>query len=467
MKEWHSTSCKPKAEQTVKVLLNHTELLTFLQLGPLIFLVVVSLSCAGEETKGNFSPSNNCGDVDCFPDECILEDNHAICISTETPNNENISETEDLDLCDQESDFPIEQEPVEEGIPQECEPQDDPLLLPGEIRLTTDGDFIDMPFINYDIHENTVVFCDDDWKMHICKLPCGTCEIKEFPDSEYDCVYPTVYKDTVACNTRLIHRDPENREDLLLYNISSGEIRYPTDVGDYLDMHGNWIVWIEFAPDLYYYNIADGTLKSIETSSSSTSDCLARTSDEKIVWIRNYSNEYTDVMLIDLHDSSSLKKINETKGYTGDPAISGNWIVWISDLFLGTLNPNGESILRAYNLFSNERITIDPQPHQKTYPDIDGSRVVWTDFRNGGRDSFGYYFNSDIWLYDLERREARPIAETNLLQLKPRISGRWVLYLDTRWRSPQDDLVVFDLCTLDWYESDPMCVGSSKKRQNH
>ena len=434
----------------------------------IVLFAIICLSCTKEKTDQSF-PFDRCGDVDCFPGECIFENDRAVCVSTESPDEENISETDLLDISDKDSDIPIEQDlvEVEIDIPQECEPQNDPLLLPGEIRLTTDEDIIDMSFVNYDIHENTVVFGDKDWKIHICNLPCGACMIKEFPDSELDCVYPTVYKDKVACNTRRPNRTPPYDKELLLYNIKSQEIQYFVPVDNYLDMFGDWIVWDGSLPDIRYYNILTGESGGVPSDSYYTSDYSPRISHERIVFTRSHSSEFTHIFVHDVVENASYNLNEGSLEFNITPDSSQDWVIWIADAWLPNLNADGKSNLTAYNLETKEKVIIDPQPHEKTFPSIDGSRVVWTDFRNGGRDSFGYYFNSDIWLYDLERREARPIAETDLLQLKPRISGRWVLYLDTRWRSPKDDLVVFDLCTLDWYESDPMCVGSSKKRQNH
>ncbi|RJO71941.1 MAG: hypothetical protein C4523_03770 [Myxococcales bacterium] len=124
-------------------------------------------------------------------------------------------------------------------------------------------------------------------------------------------------------------------------------------------------------------------------------------------------------------------------------------------------SPNGKGILVAQDLISSERSVIDPHDAEKTDPDIDEDRLVWTDLRNGGRvpDRFTF-INADIYLYDFTKDIVVQLTSDPSNQFWPRIRGRWVIYLDQRWGD--DDVTAFDLCTLDIYKDDPMCAAGKK-----
>ncbi|RJO71943.1 MAG: hypothetical protein C4523_03780 [Myxococcales bacterium] len=110
---------------------------------------------------------------------------------------------------------------------------------------------------------------------------------------------------------------------------------------------------------------------------------------------------------------------------------------------------------------SSERTVIDPNDAEKTNPDIDEDRLVWTDLRNGGRVPDRLTFvNADIYLYDFAKDAVVQLTTDASNQFWPRIRGRWVIYHDQRWGD--DDVTAFDLCILDIYKDDPMCAGGTK-----
>lgn len=96
-----------------------------------------------------------------------------------------------------------------------------------------------------------------------------------------------------------------------------------------------------------------------------------------------------------------------------EPDISGNWITFSSAVGLANTN------VHAMNLATGESFPVAQQIKAQYSPDINGTKVVWTDRRN---DDFR------IYLFDLETRtETLVTAGPGAF---PSIWGEWVVYHD-------------------------------------
>jgi len=94
---------------------------------------------------------------------------------------------------------------------------------------------------------------------------------------------------------------------------------------------------------------------------------------------------------------------------------------------------------------------------QAARPFLDGQRLFWDE---GAR----------IRIRDLDREETIKITDETVVggQFAPRASGRWLIYSDQlRFPYPDEttikvgsDVILFDLCTLDWYKDEEMCTDS-------
>jgi len=106
-----------------------------------------------------------------------------------------------------------------------------------------------------------------------------------------------------------------------------------------------------------------------------------------------------------------------------DPAIDGDRLVWTQGFSTATNEP--ETDLYMMNLTTGEVITISESPGRQERPSISGRYIVWEDTRNGVE-------NPDIYLYDIETRRESPICTDPSYQRYPTVSGDYVTWIDFR-----------------------------------
>lgn len=106
-----------------------------------------------------------------------------------------------------------------------------------------------------------------------------------------------------------------------------------------------------------------------------------------------------------------------------EPAIDGDRIVW-SQGFSTATNDQGTD-LYMMNLTTGEVIPVSESPGGQVRPSISGRYIVWEDTRNGIE-------NPDIYLYDLETRTETPICTDPSYQRYPVVSGDYVIWIDFR-----------------------------------
>ncbi|HUU54125.1 MAG TPA: S8 family serine peptidase [Armatimonadota bacterium] len=138
------------------------------------------------------------------------------------------------------------------------------------------------------------------------------------------------------------------------------------------------------------------------------------------------------------------------------PDISGPWVAWIVDDY-----PENQWY---YQIVAQNVQDLNVLPARVTYqnkdalfPSIDGSLVVWEDYRNDPDGMFGYNFiddNADIYIADLSTLTspddhfpyAYPLCTAPGPQLVPRISYPYVVWEDWRDTSEiQSDIYLYDL----------------------
>ncbi|MCK4733445.1 MAG: hypothetical protein KAT65_13415, partial [Methanophagales archaeon] len=102
-----------------------------------------------------------------------------------------------------------------------------------------------------------------------------------------------------------------------------------------------------------------------------------------------------------------------------NPAISGDIVVW-------TDYRNGNADIYGYDLSTNTEFPICTDPAGQANPAISGNIVVWRDDRN-------YYSTGlDIYGYDLSTDAEFPICTDGAWQQHPAISGDIVVWMDKR-----------------------------------
>jgi beta propeller repeat protein len=146
------------------------------------------------------------------------------------------------------------------------------------------------------------------------------------------------------------------------------------------------------------------------------------------------------------------------------PALSGNWLAWMS--YDMPLNPDDYSDYWAFQVVAYDLaapagtlpLRVNYQTGDGWLPDVDGTRVVWEDYRNDSDrmlDVNPANFlsdNPDIYLADLtqivdatnRRPKEYPICTAPGPQFAPRISGNLIVWED--WRDlTQGDIYCYDL----------------------
>jgi len=106
-----------------------------------------------------------------------------------------------------------------------------------------------------------------------------------------------------------------------------------------------------------------------------------------------------------------------------NPAIDGDRLVWTQGFSTATNHPDTD--LYMMNLTTGEVIAISKAPGRQECPSISGRYIVWEDTRNGTE-------NPDIYLYDLVTREERAICTDPSYQRYPVVSGDYVVWMDFR-----------------------------------
>ena len=220
-----------------------------------------------------------------------------------------------------------------------------------------------------------------------------------------------------------------------------------------VQIDGDQMVWAEQTPgitpgisaevhNIYLYNFTTGTETLV---SSVLQDGKARNATmwgEHPVAIAGNRIIWTTDMGIRMYDITTGKQstlVENSEDYGSHfkydyPGISGNTIVWAQKLFGASPAPD----IIAYNLTTGKKIIVSSGAWDKTGVRIDGSRIVWEDYRSGGR-------SRDIYLYDMATGKEQAISTSAGIQAEPKISGDYIVWNDRR--DQNWDVYLYDSAT--------------------
>lgn len=111
------------------------------------------------------------------------------------------------------------------------------------------------------------------------------------------------------------------------------------------------------------------------------------------------------------YTESSLRIIEGRQAF---PDIHGSRVVW-SD------KRNRDSDIYYFDLENNTEIQITNNTKDQNHPKIYGDIIVYTDIRNG---------NWDIYMYNISSGKEHPVANNISKQTGPEIYGEWIVYCD-------------------------------------
>jgi TolB protein len=246
----------------------------------------------------------------------------------------------------------------------------------------------------------------------------------------------------------------------------------PNDQEFLQEIAGNWIAWTHQAAgspgDIVLYDLFRENLTNVATSSTAVSFQQPALSSQYVTFVRVTGQ--TDIDAFDyinglpLHHSVTLDTAVQARPRVdGDfivyedygsgnpnifayqlstegpifplstsnsvgqvyPDISGNTVVWVEGpwevtdpQFGGHIKP-GTSQIVAYDLISQSRTQLSTVASNKIRPRISGSRVIWTDDRNG---------NLDIYLYDFSLQKEFALIASPSHEYLADIDGERVVY---------------------------------------
>ena len=114
--------------------------------------------------------------------------------------------------------------------------------------------------------------------------------------------------------------------------------------------------------------------------------------------------------------------------------LSDTHLVWSQ----GSTNCHGD--IWAHNLTTKETWNLTDHEADQFMPRIDGTRVVWTDNRNGP----GGFVNADIYVHDFSTGDTTQLTDGEWIQMKPDISGNTVVFEDYRASADPNSQGSFD-----------------------
>ncbi len=272
-------------------------------------------------------------------------------------------------------------------------------------------------------------------------------EIQVTPDVNQGIYYlaPEIYRDKIVYRSNKV-----GNEDIYLYNLTSNiEIKISQNI-DYNTMPKIWgenVVWLSRSMGMQYnillYNITTGNVSTIGWG------CYAPDiSGNYVIWGGIYGGVY-------LYNISSGNTDTITGGYYGTPHVYGDYVAfnnYVTDgLILYQISTGTSRIINepgsdpflidvgerhvvyqdliTYDLYAFEisqnvttRITTTPGIIENT-PNIFSNIVAWTDYRNG---------NADIYAYNLDSNQMFPICTAPSDQSYPSVYLDKIVWQDTR-----------------------------------
>ena len=334
-------------------------------------------------------------------------------------------------------------------------------LQPGEIRVTAGDTGYGSPFINYAVNDRWVVYCTWKYQLIACNRSHNTCWNYDIFDTESDCAFPALIENKVF--TLSIKPEQSNTTRWALTQLDLETLSIDTSHSAYRDIRadGNYVVWMGEIAGIGILDAQTNSTYLIEDSGNN--HCVyPDVSASRVVWQQQRIDDLCDIWTYDLLQKEARMLDMGFTSMKCTPSVSGLQAVFIDDC-VNLANRTGEERLVVYNLADDTWETLLPETGPKDRPDIDRDKVVWTDLRRGGRSSGGEYVNPDVYLYDLTKKQDVPIAVLDGWQFYPRISGRWVVYADSRFDRQDDapvkiyDLILFDLCSLELYKNEDWC----------
>jgi beta propeller repeat protein len=159
----------------------------------------------------------------------------------------------------------------------------------------------------------------------------------------------------------------------------------------------------------------------------------------RVVWVGYPSTTQADVYEFDLTSNLTFRVTNDT-AFQNYPDIQGERIVWQDYRNTPTTNAkNADIYMYDFTTGMTRQITTDTA--YQSFPAIWGNRIVWQDYRNAAVDTL----NADIYMYDVSTDQEVQITTDSSYQTYPDIWEDRIVWED--FRNGTGDIYLYDLAT--------------------
>ena len=342
---------------------------------------------------------------------------------------------------------------------------EDPKLQPGETRVTAGPTGYGSTYATYDVNDDWVVYCTWDYRIIACRLDTGACFNYDILDVEADCDFPSLLGNTLYANLILPTEIPEKYDTKLLQlDLITLEADYNQPAYWDVDSMGNHVVWakedgLPSENGLFVYDIQTHETSVIPGSNSPHSR-WPRTSEKYLIWQQSTDSDSTGNASIKLYEYAtgqiSLLTSN-TEKRKWMPSVGERYAAWTE---FGIDDPE-PGFLKIWDIQEQKFVSSPVYDGRKHNPQVWEDRIIFLDYRDDWPEMPTQ--NTDVYLRDLGKNIEIPLCTVEGQQGYLRTYGRWVLWSDNRWprndNAPYDidDIVLFDLCSLELYKSEDWC----------
>ena len=342
---------------------------------------------------------------------------------------------------------------------------DDPELRPGETRVTAGKTGNGLYFSNYDVNDAWVVYCTWDFRIVACLHATGACFDYDIAGTDGDCAFPSLIGDTLYARLMWPTGVPEDPDmKLLQLNLATLEVDYSEPAYNNMDSFGNHVVWakedgLPSANGLFVYDIQTHETSVIPGSNSPHSR-WPRTSEKYLIWQQSADSDSSQNRYVKLYEyaSGAVSIISSEMGFKKwMPSVGERYAAWTED----TVDNPAAGYLKIWDIQGQQFVSSPVYDGRKHNPQVWVDRIIFLDYRNDWPDRPTQ--NTDVYLRDLGKNTEIPLCTVEGQQGYLRTYGRWVLWSDNRWprndNAPYDidDIVLFDLCSLELYKSEDWC----------
>ena len=276
---------------------------------------------------------------------------------------------------------------------------------------------------------------NNDWDIYGYNLVTGE-ERRITPDG-------AIAHDPVLSDDRVAWQDyRDGNYDIFVNNLVTGiETQITDDRADQTApaIDGDMIVWQDLRSgysDIYRYDFKTLTEALVSSGAPGVNKNFPAISGNLVVWQDDRNNpSRTDIFM---NDTVTGKLYNLTPSLISSnqmkPAISGTRVVWKEEKLTG----NGNIWMNDTAVALMDRIDNGPAYARKNRPVVSGSRVVWMDTRNRAPSFYDLYLNNTITGQNIrvttDDAEIRPWEDAGIGYgvMGPSVSGTRIVWTDER-----------------------------------